>query len=99
MANNEMDRSRRRQAPREAAMIDPIPQSMPLFNFLLDLIESGFPERIALHACSGASGTRLSPVIKEITFKPSVPKPKREELITMSNGLIQAAQNDCDVLN
>lgn len=82
---------------RSTAPIAPEPKNESLFRFLIDLFETGFPEKLVLCACYGPAGKRLGPQVREIVFKPNE-KPKNEELVTISNLLLALAQEDCDVI-
>lgn len=83
---------------RQAAPINPEPHNASVFEFLVSLFESGFPEKITLAACYGPAGMRLGPTVREIQFKANEDKPNSEALVTMTNLILRLAQEDCDVL-
>lgn len=99
MATENENPRRRGPASRAAATINPEPKNEPIFKFLVDLFEKGFPEKIVLVGAFGSGGRRLGPPLKDIPFKVNAEKPNHEQLVTMSNFLLQLAQEDCEVFN
>lgn len=90
---------RQRETPRDAAQVPHEPKVEPLFQFLVDLFETGFPEKVILYAVYGPTGKRLGPQLKDHGFKANDAKPKTEALVVLTNTLVKLAQEDCDVLN
>lgn len=88
--------SSKRRSPKASAPVPVAPKIEGLLIFLVDLFEDGFPNKVALHAVFGPTGKRRGPLIKDFSFKASE-KPNHEDLIELSNLMVQLAQEECEV--
>lgn len=88
-----------KSAQQKAAVDNPEPHNRGLFEFLVDVFESGFPQKICVATAFGPGGKRTGPIVRELPFKPGREKPNVEDLVVMSNDFMRIAQDDCNDLD
>lgn len=84
---------------RAKSLVDPTPKNEDFCNWLESLFDgpTGFPEKIDTRVVTGKHGERLGPMIKQIIFPPTTEKPKKEDIVNLSNQLLHMVQRDCDM--
>lgn len=93
-----MERSER--AGRDKTQVVPAPARPELFEFIERLFEGNDqkPERIELRQAYGQGARQYGTTIIHKEFRANAPKPTREQMVTMSNEFLNAAQQNCDAL-
>lgn len=81
------------------ALPEPTPKRPDFFEWLESLFDGStqFPEKIEWRVIEGKKRDRLGPLIRDIVYKPNAPKPSREEIVALSNKILNDVQYDCDV--
>ena len=87
-----------RSNPREPrTQVVPIAERPDLFEFLEGIFgNEKYPEKIELRQMKGRGFAQKGPIVKLWPYKPSQPKPTREQLVAQSNECLSLSQSDCD---
>lgn len=81
------------------ALVEPTPKNQEFFSWLESLFYGvdQFPEKLEVRVVRGRDFATMGPRLREISYGPADSKPKKEDLVKLSNEILFRCQQDCDV--